>query len=180
MPSGSLLLHDHDGPYAVEHFACGEDGDGWRWRSTRADPTTGAPLGRLDLHAGGRGEVRRLHVEAGGWVLRGGCVGDEVLWRRGEHEREQVADGFWGTSPAYALSVVRGLGALAVGGRRRVRLVAVLEPVLATRLVDLEWTRVADDVWEAVDLATGERRTTQVADGAVVAGTGLTLTGARP
>ena len=25
-----------------------------------------------------------VHVEGGGWVLRGGCVGGSVLWRRGD------------------------------------------------------------------------------------------------
>lgn len=121
------------------------------------------------------GDEVRVHAEAGGWVLRGGTAGLDVLWRRGREEREAVADGFHGDSPAYALAVVRRLD-LAVGQSRRLRLVAVTEPVLATRLVDQEWTRRAADRWEAADLATGERRTLRVEDGLVVEGSGLTLT----
>jgi hypothetical protein len=134
--------------------------------------TASRPDGALTLVLG---DEVRLHVEAGGWVLRGGTVGPEVIWRRGDDEREAVADGFTGLSPAYALAVVRRLD-LAVGEARRLRLVAVTEPVLATRLVDEAWTRLAEDRWEATDLATGERRSLRIADGLVVEGTGLTLT----
>jgi hypothetical protein len=38
-----------------------------------------------------------------------------------------------------------------------VRLVEVTEPVLATRLVDQEWSRPAQGRWLVTDLATGER-----------------------
>ena len=175
MPSGSSLLCGHDGPYAVERFTCGPDGDGWTYDAVRSDPVTGAPLGRLHLRVAATGVTTRLHVEAGGWVLRGGCVGGDVLWRRGEQERQAAAAGFTGTSPAYALALVRRLG-LAVGDRRRVTLVAVTEPVLATRRVEESWTRSAQDRWQVEDLATGERRLLVVADGLLVEGTGLTLT----
>ena len=113
--------------------------------------------GRIQLTVG---EGVRLHVEAGGWVLRGGTVGPEVLWRRtgaaGDQAPEQqaVADGFTGQSPAYALGL---LTLLAVGEVRRLRLVAVTEPVLATRLVDEQWTRTPTGVI-VDDLSTGERR----------------------
>ena len=175
MHRGSYLLSGHDGPYAVERFACTADDGGWTYDATRSDPASGAPLGRLHLRVDASGGTTRLHVEAGGWVLRGGCVGDQVLWRRGEHEHEATASGFCGTSPAYALALVARL-ALAVGEQRRARLVAVTEPVLATRLVDQAWTRTAHDRWQIEDLATGERQEVVVEDGLVVAGTGLTLT----
>lgn len=101
----------------------------------------------------------RLHVEAGGWLLRGGCAGPEVLWRRGTAEdggpeREAVADGFTGASPAYALALLPRLGEVP----RRLRLVEVTDPVLATRLVDQEWSRVGT-LLMVTDLATGARRT---------------------
>ena len=118
---------------------------GWTWDE---------PGLRLQVDA--TGVTTRLHVEAGGWVLRGGCVGGSVLWRRGDHEGEVVALGFTGTHPAYDVAVALRLR-LAVGERRRVRLVEVTAPVLATRLVDREWSRPAADRWVVVDLATGER-----------------------
>jgi hypothetical protein len=63
-----------------------------------------------------------------------------------------------------------------VGESRRLRLVEVTEPVLATRTVDTSWTRTAADRWRVVDLATGTGRDLALEDGLVVAGTGLTLT----
>ena len=114
-------------------------------------------IGRIELTVG---EGVRLHVEAGGWVLRGGTVGSDVLWRRTGAasdevvEQQAVADGFTGQSPAYALAL---LPLLAGGEVRRLRLVAVIEPVLATRLVDEQWTRTPTGV-SIVDLSTGERR----------------------
>ena len=113
--------------------------------------------GRLHLQVDAAGVTTRLHAEAGGWVLRGGCVGGSVLWRRGDGEHEAQALGFTGGSAAYDVAVALRLR-LGVGERRRVRLVEVTEPVLATRLVDQEWSRPAPDRWLAVDLATGERR----------------------
>ena len=169
------MVSGHDGPHAVERFACGSDRDGWVYTATRHDPATGAVLGRLSLQIDGAGVTTRLHVEAGGWVLRGGCVGSQALWRRGEQEHEQAASGFWGTSPAYAVAAARR-AALQVGQETRLRLVAVTEPVLAARIVDLSWLRTAEDRWEGVDLATGERRAVRLQDGAVVEGTNLTLT----
>lgn len=102
------------------------------------------------------GDVR-LHVEAGGWVLRAGTVGPHVLWRRGEEEGEAVADGVTGGHPAYDDVLLARLD-LADGEERRVVLLEVTEPVLATRLVQQTWTRSGDAV-TVVDLATGERRT---------------------
>ena len=170
MRAGTYVLSGHDGPYAVERFTV----DGSSYRATRHDPASDVLVGRLEVDLGP--EVR-VHAEAAGWVLRGGTVGPEVLWRRGEQEQEAVADGFTGTSPAYALAVVGRLrSSLAVGASTRLRLVAVTEPVLATRLVDEQWTRVDAERWQAVDLATGEGRDLLLADGLVVAGTGLTLT----
>jgi len=75
----------HDGPYAVEDFRCGEEPDGWSYRAVRRHPETGTLLGELELELvlGADGRVRRLQQTAAGWLLRGGVVGNEVLWRRG-------------------------------------------------------------------------------------------------
>jgi hypothetical protein len=99
----------------------------------------------------------RLHAEASGWVLRAGTVGPDVLWRRGDDEHEAVADGLTGPSPAFD-AVLGSRFELAVGASRRVRLLMVTEPVLATRLVDEQWTRARERGYEVADLATGERR----------------------
>jgi hypothetical protein len=130
---------------------------GWRWDEP----------GRLHLQVDADGVTSRLHAEGGGWVLRGGCVGGSVLWRRGDVEHEAQALGFTGDAPAYDVAVALRLR-LDVGERRRVRLVEVTEPVLATRLVDLEWSRPAPGRWVVVDLATGERH--EVDPDTVVAG----------
>ena len=178
MRSGSYLLTSPEGPAVVERFSCGPDGDGWSYAGTRWSAAGEAPLARLHLRLDAAGVLTRLHVETSGWVLRGGCVGSAVLWRRGDEEREQVADGFTGPSPAYALATLRRLG-LAVGESRRVRLVEVTEPVLATRLVDRSWSRPEPQRWVVDDLATGDRREVELdrlEEGLVVAGTGLTLT----
>ena len=171
MPSGSYVLTGHDGPYAVERFTCADDGELWSWSATRHDPVSGALRGRLELQVG---REQRLHAEAAGWVLRAGTVGAEVLWRRGPDDRACVADGLTGSSPAFAIATARRLD-LAVGERRRVRLLAVTEPVLATLLVEQEWARVGQDSYDVTDLATGERQQLRL-DGDVVDSPGLALT----
>ena len=174
MPSGSYLLAGPDGPYALERFRCGPEGSGWAWESIRYEPSGTTVVGRLRLQVDGAGRTSRLEVEAGGWLLRGGTVGGEVLWRRGDEEREAVATGFSGSSPAYALALLRRLR-LSEGRTERVRLVRVTEPVLATRTVDEAWTRTGPEAYEVADLATGERRVLRW-DDELVEGPGLTLT----
>jgi hypothetical protein len=171
VPEGSYLLTGHDGPFAVERFRCGEEEAGWRYAGVRTHPDTGAPLGRVELLVDAVGRVVRLEVTAAGWLLRGGVVGPEALWRRGDEERSEQAHGFTGSSPAYAVVATR----LAAAGTGRLRLVAVHDGVLATVTVDQSWSP-AGDGWECSDLATGERGRWQLADGIVVAGPGLTLT----
>ena len=167
-------LSTPSGPDVVERLERRCTDSGWTCSAVRED-ARGAVLGRVDLRVDAAGVTTRLHAEAGGWVLRAGCVGPAVLWRRGPDEGEAVADGFSGTSPAYALAVVDRLR-LDVGCSRRLRLVEVTDPVLAPRLVAQVWTRTAPDRWVADDLDTGERRVLQLRDGRVVGGTGLTLT----
>lgn len=182
MPSGSYLLSGREGVWAREDFRCGPGPAGWRYVGERTDPATGAALGRVDLTLDAAGRAVRLLVTGGGWELRGGAAGPDVLWRRGEDERTERAAGFTGTSPAYAVACVRLL-ALAVGDRRRVRLVAVTEPALATRVVDEGWTLTGVDSHdglevarhEVADLTTGERRVVHLAGDVVVAADGVVL-----
>ena len=132
-------------------------------------------LGRVDLVLDGT-RVLRLEVQSAGWVLRGGVVGPDAIWRRGEEERTERAHGFTGSSPAYAIALSR-LGA----GRRR--LVRIGDPVLATQVVDQQWTLAgADqrdglpvDTWHVDDLATGQRNVLHLAGDVVLAADGVRL-----
>ena len=168
---GVYLLSGHDGPYAVERFVCGPDPAGWRYAATREHPETGADLGRIDLLIDDAGRVLRLEVVAGGWLLRGGVVGPEALWRRGDDERTEQAHGFTGTSPAYAVLAAR----LVPASGPALRLVAVHDGALATSTVDQSWVSLGDNGWEVTDLATGQRRRLTVTDG-LVAGPDIVMT----
>lgn len=174
MPSGCYLLTGHDGPYAVEDFRCGEEPDGWRYRAARRDPASEVLIGELELVVAPDGRVLRLEQRAGGWLLRGGVVGGEALWRRGEQEHAVAAHGFTGSSPAFAiacsrLATARGDGSL--------RLISVHDDVLATATVDQVWS-VAGDVWTCVDRSTGSAGRWVLDGDRVVSGPGVT--GATP
>ena len=118
----------------------------------------------------------RLEVLAGAWALRGGVVGDEVLWRRGSQERAERGHGFTGASPSYAVVLAR----LGAGARR---LVEVTEPVLATRVVEQRWELIAQeqrdglavDTWQVDEPATGARSVLHLAGDVVLAAPGVTL-----
>ena len=166
--SGTYALSGHDGPYAVERFRCEQTAQEWRYVGVREHPTTGAALGRIDLLVDLGGRILRLEVSAGDWLLRGGVVGPEAIWRRGGEERSERAHGFTGTSPAYVVVAAR----LGPGQRR---FVAVHDAALATSTVDQEWTGAGAD-WECSDLATGDHGRWRLSGGVVTAGPGLTLT----
>ena len=144
-------------------------------------PSTGAPLGRLDVALDGAGRPHRVHVELGGWELRGGAVGPHVLWRRGEREHEERAAGFTGTSPVWAVAAARLLGA--APGPVRLRLVRLGDEALAALVVDQEWARSGEQEhdgvpvvrWDVDDLATGERRGVHLAGDLVVEAPGVRL-----
>ena len=96
-----------------------------------------------------------------GWEVRGGRVGEELLWVRGSEEHRATALAFTGTSPAYDVQVA-WLLAMEVGAARRVRLVELTEPVGAARTVEQSWTRGPGpepevERYDVADLATGER-----------------------
>jgi hypothetical protein len=167
---GAYLLSGHDGAYAVERFTTTETEDGWQYVGVREHPATGADLGRIDLLADAAGRLLRLEMAAGGWLLRGGIVGPEALWRRGDEERSDTAHGFTGTSPGFAVVASR----LSAGGRQ-LRLIAVHDASLATSTVDQAWAP-ARSGWESTDLSTGERARWVVDGGVVLHGPGVTLT----
>ncbi len=103
----------------------------------------------------------RLEAVVDGWEVRGGVVGSECLWVRGEDEHRAVAAGFTGPSPAYDVSTARLLG-LEVGDTMRLTLVELTRPVGAAQTVRHGWARTEaaePDVerYEVADLDSGER-----------------------
>ena len=156
-----------------EHFSCGPGPLGWRYTSRNAHGDT------LDLTLDTLGSVRRLEADFDGWQVRGGVVGDEAVWVRGEQEHTATASGFTGTSPAFDIAVSRLL-ALDVGAVVQVALVELTSPVGAPITVSHGWTRTADpdpgvQRFEVADLATAERWVVHIA-GEVV----ISREGARP
>ena len=159
----------------VERFSCAPGPAGWRYVGSSEDPTTGAPLGRIDLVLQAAGGVR-LELTAGDWTLRGGVVGTELLWRRGEKERTERGHGFTGASPSYAVVLSR----LGAGVRR---LVEVTDPVLATRVVEQVWAHagqevrdgLAVDTWQVDEQATGARSVLHLAGDVVLSAPGVRL-----
>jgi len=195
---------------AVEEFSCASGAAGWRYVSTVRDPG-GGEMGRVDVTLDGGGRQVRVELAAGGWRLRGGVAGGETVWVRvpdtgrpvaepggyadpsrseaGEAvgvERSARAAGLTGRSPAFLVATARLLR-LSAGARARVRLVAVTEPVLGTRLVDEDWSLVTVAThptetvplpvtrYDVADLATGELRVVHLAGDVVVAAPGLEL-----
>ena len=174
MLSGAYLLSDDAGPYAVERFRCGDLGDGWTYDAVREHPETAVATGRIELHL--TGAATRLHVEAGGWLLRGAAAGGEVLWRRGEQEHRVRGDGFAGSSPGLLLVAARL-------ERDLLQLVELTEPVLATRTTRQAWRAHLEHDQDGVrvrrydvdDLATGVRRTLHLSGDVVVDAPGVVL-----
>ncbi len=147
---GSYQLGDSE-----EHFACGPGPLGWRYTSRTSHGDT------LDLTLDTDGRVRRLAADFDGWALRGGLVGDDVVWVRGDQEHSARAAGFTGDSPAFDIAVARLL-ALEVGALVQVALVELSAPVGAARTVVHGWTRTPDPEpgvqrFEVADLQTADR-----------------------
>jgi hypothetical protein len=139
----------------TERWSAGPGPRGFRYVGVRDDGD------RIDLVLDGEGRLIRFEAEHDGWLVRGGVVGDEVVWTRDEQEHHASAVGFTGSSPAYDVAVATLLR-LQVGDTRKVALVEVTEPVGAARTVEHGWARTADpepDVqrYEVADLQTAER-----------------------
>src|SRR4051794_34900636 len=103
---------------ALEHFSCAPGPAGWRYVAEGTAPAGGVALGRIDVTVDAAWRQIRVEAESGGWLLRGGVAGTEVSWLRQPAagfdadlcERSEVAAGFIGRSPAFAVAVARLLG----------------------------------------------------------------------
>lgn len=194
MPKGTYHHLDPGGSLAgVEVFSCAPGPAGWRYVS-QTYLSTGEPVGRVDVTVDDAWRQVRVSVSGGGWTLRGGVTvsgtGSDAVWVRvadgvtsGE-EQSLPAVGFTGRSPAFAVVTARLLR-LGLLDRRRVRLVGITEPSLATLPVDEGWALV--DVtehdtdegalpverYEVADLATAERRVVHLAGDVVLEVPGL-------
>jgi hypothetical protein len=186
-------LDDHSGELvAVEAFSCAPGPQGWRYV---ADVTgvDGDVLGRVDVTVDARWRQVRVEVRSGGWVVRSGVAGNEVLYMRlpsGEvapgEEQSIAAAGVTGRSPAFAIGTSRLLS-LAPEEKRRVKLLQITEPSAGVRVVDEGWALVdiseheTDDGplvvrrYEVADLSTGDRKVWSIAGDVVVEGTDLEL-----
>lgn len=172
MPRGTYLVAG-----AEEPFSCAAGPAGWRYSSSAAD---------LTLDAAGR--PLRVELRAGGWVLRGGVSGADVLWTRSAPgiapaSHAEPASGFTGGSPGFLVAAARLLR-LAPGGRARLRLVAVTGAALATRVVEQGWELVAVTAhgplavarYRVAQLDTGEVGEVDLAGDVVLAAPGVELT----
>lgn len=157
-------------------------GGGWRLRGGAAGgqtvwlrlPGSGGP-------APGSGSGSGAGAGAGADAGDGTAAGGEAV------ERSAAALGLTGRSPAFLVAAARRLR-LSAGGRARVRLVALSEPALGTRLVDEQWSLIAvvshpTDLgplpvarYDVLDLGTGETRSVHLAGDVVVAAPDLELT----
>jgi hypothetical protein len=182
VPKGTYLYDDG----AREVFSCAPGVAGWRYVSQTYD-AAGDALGRVDVTVDEAWRQVRVQVASGEWTLRGGVVGPDAVWVRGEGEEQtQAAAGFTGRSPAFAIVTARLL-ALDLLDRRRIRLVGISEPALATLPVDEGWALV--DVtehetdlgalpvrrYEVADLTTAERRVVHLAGDVLLEGPGVEL-----
>jgi hypothetical protein len=191
MPRGEYLLTDpHDGSVVgVERFQCAAGPVGWRYVATRHGPTDEV-IARIDLAVDSRWCPARLEVSAGGWSLRGGAVGPEVMWVRraasgsGEAaEARAEATGFFGDSPAFLVVAAH----LAAHAELTAKWIAVALPSLATIELRQRWTpmgstrHLADELplevaaFTVVDLDTGHGGDVHLADDIVVAAPGVEL-----
>jgi len=200
LPKGTYHHLDPDRDVVgVEVFSCAPGPSGWRWVSQVRDPE-GRPLSRVDLTVDARWRQLRVQVTAGGWVVRGGLAGREVVWTRVPEdavaasaalaeavEHNAPAVGFTGTSPAFVVATARLLG-LEPDGRRTAKLVRVTEPNALPLPVDEGWALVdvttheredhdpvVAETYEVADLATAERRVVHLTGDVVLDAPGLEL-----
>ncbi len=183
VPTGSYLHSDG----TTERFQCAPGPAGWRYVGELPDE------GRVDVAVDSRGRPARVELRAGGWVLRGGVSGPEVIWLRAAAadpaealEHSAAAAGFSGRSPGLLVATARSLR-LAMGDTVRIRLVRVTDPVLATVLVDQEWslTEFVEHPTESrplpvegyriIDLATGTTERLHLCGDVALSGPGVEL-----
>lgn len=183
MPRGGYV---HTDSGSVERFQCAPGPAGWRYVAQVHSGAAGPAIASVDLTVDERWRQIRLDLRAGGWLVRGGVAGRELLWVRARDsgaepaEHAESAAGFAGRSPAFLVAVARMLR-LEPGTDARVRLVRLEEPALAALSVEESWTLAETTVhqtdagplrverYEVADLATGQRRTIHLAGDVVLA-----------
>lgn len=176
MPRGLYARLD---PYdetvaAFERFSCAPGPAGWRYTSQVLAADAVTVHGSVDVTVDSLWRPIRMEVRAGGWMVRGGASGREVLWVRsgadGENAVEHAAEaaGFTGRSPGFLVALLR-LADLEVGERVRLRLVEITEPACLAMPVErgltlgevtsheAETESLRVERYELADLASGER-----------------------
>ncbi len=184
--------HGEAGAGLLETFSCAPGPAGWRYVASLRDAASGIAGGRVDVTVDSRWRHGRVELRAGGWLLRGGVAGPNVLWVRsgvdGTDAAEQTATaaGFWGVSPAFLVTTARML-ALEPGQQTSVALIAVAGDALATRTVRHRWTLldVTDhptdlrplrvERYEVADLDTGSVAEIHLAGDVVLSAPGVEL-----
>ena len=194
MPKGLYSHRDpHDGTLlGYERFSCAPGPSGWRYAAQLLGPDLVTATGSVDLTVDRSWRPIRVEVRGGGWSVRGGVTGPDVVWVRADPAGGEAVEGsaravsFTGRSPAFAVVTARLLR-LTPGATVRVRLVALTEPVLAPRTVDEGWglTEVVPhqtptvplpvERYEVADLSTGDRRVVHLAGDLVLAAPGVEL-----
>lgn len=197
MPRGVYVHVDpHTGEeVAVESFSCAPGPAGWRYVAAIVDPADPRRPGRVDVTVDERWRPVRVELTAGGWTVRAGIVGSEVVFTRQPtgadpadptDEQAVAAVSVTGTSPAFAVVTARLLG-LRLDGRARLRALAVTGPALAVVVRDEGWGLVdvsehdtetrplVVERYEVADLATADRRVVHIADDVVLDAPGLVL-----
>ncbi len=196
MPAGTYE-HRGDGGRVrlVERFRCAAEGSGWRYTSRLFTPD-GADAGAVDVTVDLTGRPLRVAVDIGGWSLRGGRSGPDLLWVRRPVERaaggadpvehRERAHGFCGISPAFLVAAAAAVPR--TGQRLPLRLVS-LSDALATVRSDQRWrltgvrsqpaggAALEVSAYDVVDVDTGDRRTVHIAGDVVLAAPGIGLTG---
>lgn len=142
----------------------------------------------LDL----RGRPLRVALEIGGWAMRGGLSGAELLWVRGPAadgpaeavEHRERASGFTGVSPAFLVATAAAVPRN--GDPVRIRVVT-LSDVLGARSQDQRWrlagieSHRADDAavdvaaYEIIDIDTAVPETVHIAGDVVLAAASFAL-----
>lgn len=194
MPTGTYAhLDPYDGAIsALERFSCAPGPAGWRYVSELLAPDGRTPRGSIDLTVDSRWRQIRLEMRAGGWTLRGGVTGRDVLWVRSGQGGQQAtehsarASGFTGRSPGFLVALVR-LADLDPGERVRLAVVELTEPALVpmpverglafagTTAHETETEPLRVERYEVADLATGEQRSVHLAGDVVLDAPGLEL-----
>ncbi|NJP70096.1 hypothetical protein [Streptomyces sp. C1-2] len=193
MPRGRYSLHDpHDHTsLGEEHFQCAPGPSGWRYVAQRTTPS-GTPMGSVDLALDELGRPIRLELRASDWQVRGAAL-DGVTWVRtdptGAHATEGNvrAHAFTGTSPAFLVATARLLRLTPSSAATRVRLLALTDPVLASRTVDQSWALVQREAhatdngpltvesYQVTALDTGEQHTVHLTGDVVLEAPGIEL-----